>query len=99
MYACLYVHKIVVTQGRVHCLICTHDAQRRVWTLGHCVHISGYAYFSVLQLLCFTCSEAAVLIASQFNSIMGCCASVSLKLDPTDPKYPIFVSFLLRTCM
>ena len=38
-----YVHVIVVTQARVRCLICTHDAQGRV--RGH----TGNARVPVLQ--------------------------------------------------
>ena len=33
------VHVIVVTQARVHCLICTHDAQGRAAPEGECGHI------------------------------------------------------------
>ena len=43
------VHVIVVTQGRVHCSICTHDARPRA-----SADISGNVRFPVLQLICYT---------------------------------------------
>ena len=36
---CMYVHVIVVTQARVRCLICTHDARGRAAPEGECGHI------------------------------------------------------------
>ena len=52
---------IVVTQGKVHCLICIHDAQGRAVPEGG-ADISGNARFPELQLICYTFSEAAVFI-------------------------------------
>ena len=46
-------HVIVVTQARVRCLICMHDARGRAATKGECGHI-GNARVPVLQLICYT---------------------------------------------
>ena len=44
------MYVIVVTQGRVHCLICMHT------------DISDNAQFPVLQIISYTSGEAAVFI-------------------------------------
>ena len=55
----IVIYVIVVTQARVHCLICTHKpegAQRPRAS----VDISGNARVPVLQLICDTSGMAAV---------------------------------------